>query len=471
MARNHAGAALSREPADVRPASGRWPEIVGPDDFGAVHAADLRGQINLDYAATTPALRAAADAVLRLLPAYGSIHRGGGARSRISTAAYEAARQAVGRFVGIDDEHVVVFVRNTTEAINLVAASLPKSSRILCSPVEHHANLLPWRDHRVDHLPFTSSAEELVEVAASMLQRALAERRPYDVLAVSGASNVTGEVLPVAELAAVAHDAGADVLVDAAQLAPHRRIRVRDLQVDYLALSGHKLYAPFGAGALIVRRDLLRSVPPLLKGGGAVRVVTLDDVAWADLPQRLEAGTPNLLGAVALAAACDELERHGRERLEQLEGELALRLWRGLDAVPGCNTLRGWPAHDDRVAVATFVLADHDPRDVALRLTRDYGVAVRSGLFCAHPFVSHLLATPAETTDRAIRGRTAVDLSLPGAVRASIGVGVQQEDVDTLIAALHDLAGSSETRESGSAPRNQIRPHTQMSGPRSTISS
>ena len=460
MARNHAAVTVSRDPADLHPASARWPEIIGPDDFGGAHAADLHGQINLDYAATTPALRAAADAVLRLLPAYGSIHRGGGARSRISTAAYEAAREAVGRFVDIGDEHVIVFVRNTTEAINLVAASLPRSSRILCSPLEHHANLLPWRDHRVDHLPFTSTAEELIDAAATALHRALVERRPYDVLAVSGASNVTGEVLPTAELAEVAHAAGAELLVDAAQLAPHRRIRVRELHVDYLALSGHKLYAPFGAGALVVRRDLLKSVPPLLKGGGAVRVVTLDDVAWADLPQRLEAGTPNVLGAVALAAACDELEEHGRERLEQLEADLAARLWSGLDTVPGCTTLRGWPSHDDRVAVATFVLAGRDPREVALRLTRDHGVAVRSGLFCAHPYVSHLLATPPEATDRALRGRSAVDQSLPGAVRASIGIGVEPEHIDTLIAALHDLVGSTHPRAA-----------RQASGPRRTISS
>ena len=424
------------------PTPAKWPEIVGPGDFGGEHAADLRGQINLDYAATTPALRAAVDAVLRLLPAYGSVHRGGGARSRISTDAYEAARAAVARFVGCGDEHVVVFVRNTTEAINVVAASLPHPSRILCSPLEHHANLLPWREHHVDHLPFTSSAEDLVDAATSALRRASSERRPYDVLTISGASNVTGEVLPVAKLTEVAHDAGADVLVDAAQLAPHRRISVRELDVDYLALSGHKLYAPFGAGALVVRRDLLKSVPPLLKGGGAVRVVTLDDVAWAGLPQRLEAGTPNVLGAVALAAACDELERHGREHLEEQETALADRLWAGLDSIPGCRTLRGWPLHRDRVAVAAFTLAGREPRAIAERLTQDHGVAVRSGLFCAHPFVSHLLGTPAETADAALRARPAEDLSLPGAVRASIGIGVEPEHVDALLTALDDLVAA-----------------------------
>jgi selenocysteine lyase/cysteine desulfurase len=420
-------------------ASYRWPETVAPDDFGAVHADELRGQVNLDYAATTPALRASVDAVLRLLPAYGSIHRGGGARSRISTDAYEDARARAAGFIGCGPEHQVVFVRNTTEAINLVAASLPRPSRVLCSPIEHHANLLPWREHRLDHLPFTSSAEELLDAVRRALRRAGSERRPYDLFAISGASNVSGEVLPVRELAEVAHEGGVDVLVDAAQLAPHRRINARQLGVDYLALSGHKLYAPFGAGALAVRRDLLRSVPPLLKGGGAVRAVTLDEVAWADLPQRLEAGTPNLLGAVALAAACDELDRYGRARIEDQEDRLAHRLWDGLDAVPGLTLLRGWPDHTDRVAVAAFSLDGHDPRTLAERLARDHGIAIRSGLFCAHPYVSHLLQTPPDTTLAALRAAPADEPALPGAARASIGIGVQPAHVDQLVSALHAL--------------------------------
>jgi selenocysteine lyase/cysteine desulfurase len=429
-----------------------WPETVAPTDFGGAYADELAGQINLDYAATTPALRAAVDAVLRLLPAYGSIHRGGGARSRISTDAYEEARETLARFVDCGDEHVIVFVRNTTEAINLVAASLPRASRVLCSPLEHHANLLPWREHDVEHLPFTDSADELVERTGEILRRASGSRRPFDLVAVSGASNVTGEVLPVAELAAVAQHAGAQLLVDAAQLAPHRPVSVRDLQADYLALSGHKLYAPFGAGALVVRRDLLRTVPPLLKGGGAVRAVSLEDVTWAELPQRLEAGTPNVLGAVALAAARNELERFGRERLERQEHELAERLWHGLDENPLVTTLRGWPTHEDRVGVAAFTVAGEEPRLVADRLTHDHGVAVRSGLFCAHPFVSHLLGTPAEQVDAALNALPGNDVALPGAVRASIGIGVQPEHVDALLTALGELAEGQPTSSITSAP-------------------
>jgi selenocysteine lyase/cysteine desulfurase len=429
--------------ADAFATEAPWPRLVSPESFGGVFAEELRGQVNLDYAATTPALQAAVDAVLRVLPAYGSVHRGGGARSRLTTDAYEAARESVARFVDCGDDHVVVFVRNTTEAINLVAASLPRSSRVLCSPVEHHANLLPWRDHDVQYLPFTSSPAELVDRAAAALVEAAREGRRFDVLAICGASNVTGEVMPADDLVAVAHEVGTQVLLDAAQLAPHRRLSVRSLGVDYLALSGHKLYAPFGSGVLVVRRDLLQAAPPLLKGGGAVRVVTLDDVAWADLPHRLEAGTPNVLGAVALAAACDELAAASFEALERREARLVERLWEGLAGIPSCTQLRAWPGVDDRIAVATFTLDQYglDSREVAETLGRDYGVAVRSGLFCAHPFVAHLLGTSlADSADHVRRARAGEEVALPGAVRASIGIGVEPEHIDRLLAALRTIA-------------------------------
>ncbi len=417
-----------------------WPEIVQSDSFGGVHADDLAGQVNLDYAATTPALQAAVAAVLRALPAYGSVHRGGGIRSRLTTAAYEEARESVTRFVDCGDEHVVVFVRNTTEAINLVAAALPADSRILCSPLEHHANLLPWRSHAVEYLPFTGSPEELVAAADSALASAARAGRPYDVLAVTGASNVTGEIPPVPRLVAAARRTGTQVLLDAAQLAPHRAVSVRELGVDYLALSGHKLYAPFGTGVLAVRRDLLQETPPLLKGGGAVRAVTLDDVAWAELPSRLEAGTPNVLGAIALAAACDELSRFGRAALEAKEAALAGRLWSGLHDVPGCTVLRLWP-EGHRVAVATFALDGLEARDVAGRLATEFGVAVRSGLFCAHPFVTHLLGVPgAEMSRHLTRAAAGEDVPLPGAVRASIGIGVTPQDIDRLLDGLTAIA-------------------------------
>ena len=263
-------------------------------------------EVNLDYAASAPALEAVWEAVAAFAPRSSSVHRGAGPNSRAATEAFEAARGDVARFVGARRPDDVVFVRNTTEAINVLAAALPQGTRVLSSPVEHHANMLPWRRHDLRMLPFTRSPAGVLDAA----ERALRAER-IDLVAVTGASNVTGEVWPLAELATLAHRYGAKLFVDAAQLAPHRPIDMVRTGIDMLAFSGHKLYAPFGAGALVGR---IGAGEPLLHGGGAIRLVTLDDVVWADAPDRYEAGSPNVIGVVALAAACRALLacRHGR---------------------------------------------------------------------------------------------------------------------------------------------------------------
>ena len=210
--------------------------------------------MNLDYAASTPAMAAVWDAVEAFMPWYSSVHRGSGVKSQVSTAAYEGARDAVAGFAGARAGDAVVFVRNTTEAVNVLAAALPPGARVLSSAVEHHSAMLPWRRHDVRLLPFAGSPDELLGAC----ERALRAAR-IDLVAVTGASNVTGEVWPVAELAALAHEHGARLFVDAAQLAPHRPIDMAGAGIDFLAFSGHKLYAPFGAGALV---GDARALPP-----------------------------------------------------------------------------------------------------------------------------------------------------------------------------------------------------------------
>jgi selenocysteine lyase/cysteine desulfurase len=402
-----------------------------------VETPDQTAEINLDYAATTPALRATVEAVTEFLPSYGSVHRGGGRRSALATEAYESARQRVAEFVGCSAEHSVIFVRNTTEAANVLAAALPPGSRVLCSPFEHHANLLPWRLHDVRYLPFVSSEAELLTAVSAELQRAQAAREPYDLFAISGASNVTGDVPPVAELAQIVHAHGATIFVDAAQLVPHRQVDVSALDVDFLAFSAHKLYAPFGTGALIVRTEALRDGLPLLRGGGAVRLVSLEDVAWSDVPHRFEAGTPNIIGAIALGAACQALASHGMDRIALAERELATLLWDGLADVPGIRSLRMWETTSDRVGVATFTVDGHEPHEVARTLADEWGIAVRSGAFCAHPLVAHLLGVPPADT-RALFEELAQgdDVAVPGAVRASIGLGVTAGDIEAFLRAI-----------------------------------
>jgi selenocysteine lyase/cysteine desulfurase len=427
-------------------ASALRPEGLEPIESGLalVEPPDGELELNLDYAATTPALRAALEAVEAFLPHYGSVHRGGGRRSAAATEAYELARRSVASFVGCPPGSSVIFVRNTTEAANLLAAALPRDSVVLCTPFEHHANLLPWRIHDVRHLPFSRSAADFLDDVERSLERASLERRPVELLAVSGASNVSGEVMPLHELVVVAHAYGARVFVDAAQLAPHRPIDIGAEGIDFLAFSGHKLYAPFGVGALIVRDEALAEGLPLLRGGGAVQLVSLDDVAWGPLPHRYEAGTPNTVGAVALGAACRALSGHGMDRIREGEQELSDRLWDGLERIPGIELLRMWDVAEDRVGVATFTVDGIDPRAVAEELAGRFGIAVRSGAFCAHPLVAHLLGVSRDETaalfDGIARGE---EIRVPGAVRASLGIGVTSAGVERLLSALELIAAGA----------------------------
>jgi selenocysteine lyase/cysteine desulfurase len=253
------------------------------------------------------------------------------------------------------------------------------------------------------------------------LRYALAADRPA-LLAVTGASNVTGEVLPLEEITALAHAAGARVVVDAAQLAPHRHVDIAAAGIDYLALSGHKLYAPYGAGVLVGRRDWLDVAAPYLAGGGAVHAVTAPDeggateVSWAPAPHRHEAGTPNVLGAAALAEACRVLTG----ALDPAhEAALLDRLETGLCALPGVRTLQIWPDSTDRVAVCTFVVDGHPAGLVAAYLSAEHGIGVRDGKFCAHPLLQRLATTPDGC-----------------AVRASLGLGTTVDDVDRLVDAV-----------------------------------
>jgi selenocysteine lyase/cysteine desulfurase len=416
-------------------------------------------EINLDYAASTPVMAEVWDAVAAFAPDYSSVHRGSGPRSRAASEAFESARGDVARFVGARRAEDVVFVRNTTEAINVLAASLPPGTRVLSSPVEHHANMLPWRRHDLRMLPFTRSPAGLLDAA----ERALRAER-IDLVAVTGASNVTGEVWPVAELAALAHRHGAKLFVDAAQLAPHRPIDMARAGIDLLAFSGHKLYAPFGAGALVGR---LGAGEPLLRGGGAIRLVTLDDVVWADAPDRYEAGSPNVIGVVALAAACRALLGAGMEAVAGHERRLAARLWSGLVTVPGLRPLRLWPRAADRVGVATFTVDGYRDSRLAAILSAEHAIAVRHGCFCAHPLMTRLLGVP-EPAQARLHAELAAGGSpeLPGAVRASIGIGTTEADIDRLVGALREIVRSGPTTHHQQRSHTWPMTHRERSAPR-----
>ena len=257
--------------------------------------------------------------------------------------------------------------------------------------------MLPWRRHDLQLLPFTSSPDELLDACEQALRAA---RPRIELVAVTGASNVTGEVWPVAELAEIAHAHGAQLFVDAAQLAPHRPVDMAAAGIDFLAFSGHKLYAPFGAGALVGDARRLRQSEPLLHGGGAIELVALDDVIWAGAPERHEAGSPNVLGVVALAAACRALLDLGMEAVAAHERALAARMWNALPSVPGLRSLTLWGDEVDRVGVATFTLEGVRHPLLAAILSAEHAIGVRHGCFCAHPLITRLLGVPDAEVER-----------------------------------------------------------------------
>ncbi len=401
--------------------------LVGADELVPVVGGRRVRHVNLDGAASAPALTAVAERVTTVLPWYASVHRGAGYASQVSTALYEQARRDVGAYVGARPDDLTVFTRNTTDALNLLAGTV--SGRVLVLDLEHHANLLPWRRARggVEVV----ATQPTVGATLDTLADALSTGR-FSLLAVTGASNVTGESLPLGQVVDLAHRHGARIVVDGAQLLAHRRIDLAVSGVDYVVFSGHKLYAPFGAGALVGRADWLDAGEPHLAGGGAVRRVSVDDVEWTEGPARHEAGTPNLLGAVALATAARTLASQPESVVAAHESALRTRLVDGLEALEGVEVVRIWADSAEPIGVVTFRVADVDPGLLAAFLAAEHGVSVRDGRFCAHPLL-----------DRLGWG--------DGAVRASLGVGSRDDDVDRLLAGIGAwLAGDRRaTYESG----------------------
>jgi selenocysteine lyase/cysteine desulfurase len=393
---------------------------------------------DLDCAASTPAFEVVAQRVNEFLPWYSSVHRGAGYKSRRATEAYEAARASAHRFSrrpGGDD--VVVLVRNTTEAINQLSyrLQLAPGAVVATTVVEHHANLLPWA--RVAERRWvecgpdgTFGVQDVVAV--------LDDGRAPALLALTGASNVTGWLPPVEEICDEAHARGIPVLLDAAQLAPHRPLPSGP---DFLAFSGHKLYAPYGAGALIGPRRVFESGDPFLAGGGAVDLVDLDEVIWTDPPDREEAGSPNVIGAVAFGAAMDELDRIGWEAIGAHEAALSAQLHEGLRAIRGVRVLGPGPdVTSGSLAVAAFTVDGMHHALVAARLSAEFGIGVRHGCFCAHPYLLRLLGIGPEGMAEARAAVQRGDRSgIPGAVRASGGLGTSGDDVAALLTALRAL--------------------------------
>ncbi|MEU4357627.1 aminotransferase class V-fold PLP-dependent enzyme [Streptomyces virginiae] len=406
----------------------------------------------LDYAASAPALQRVWDDVAAYAPYYGSVHRGAGYLSQLSTDLFEQSRVTVAEFLDCRPSDQVVFTRSTTDSLNLLAAVLPAGCQVFVFETEHHASLLPWTNAQVSYLDAPRTPDE----AVAILERALADRDPSPgssswgdpkgpaLVCVTGASNVTGELWPVKELTAAAHAHGARIVLDAAQLAPHHPVSVRDLDVDWVAFSGHKLYAPFGSGVLAGRADWLQEADPYLAGGGASRKVSRRedggvDVEWHTTAARHEAGSPNVIGVYSIASACRALTEAGFENLVAREQRLVARVREGLASVPQVKVLSLFGDDAPRVGVISFVVDGWNSSHFAAALSAEYGIGVRDGLFCAHPLVRTLLGSEPQA-----QGECGAPEAAPGerslnAIRVSFGAGTPDEHVDRFVRAVREL--------------------------------
>jgi len=418
-------------------------QFVGDDLWVSLLDGGPRTYVDLDTAATSSASVAVARAVQEFLPWYASVHRGAGIKSQLTSARYEEAREVMVRFVGGDpDTHLALFPRNTTEALNLLAfrLGLTRDDVVVTTAVEHHANLLPWKRHAQLRVVDVDS-HGAFDVAA--VEAALDQHPRPRVLAVSGGSNVTGWLPDLRAIAAAARQRGVLVVVDGAQLVPHRPVDITALGIDVIAFSGHKMYAPFGAGALIAPRALLAEGEPFLVGGGAVGAVSFDDVIWADGPDRDDAGSPNVLGVVALTAAADELRTDGWSSVLAHEEHLLRALDSELASVPGLHRLG--PVTGDRLPVATFNLDGVPHGLLAARLANEYAIGTRSGCFCAHPYMGRLLGLSDDDVAQFHADvRAGARHRLPGAVRVSANRQTYLTDIPMLGQALREIAASPE---------------------------
>ena len=408
--------------------------------------------LNLDGAASTSALVAVADRVTEFLPWYSSVHRGAGYKSQTATRAFESARESILRFARRGADDVAIICRNTTEAINHLAyrLRLGPDDVVVSTVVEHHANLLPWQ--RAARCRFVECGTDGTFGVDDVEAALVASPRPA-LLAITGASNVGGWLPPIDEIIDVAHRHGVRVAVDAAQLAPHRPI---PQAADFVSFSGHKMYAPFGSGVLIGPRSAFTEGDPFLAGGGAVELVELDDVVWNAPPDREEAGSPNVIGAIALGTACDELDRIGWDAIVAHEHRLAAHLRSGLRSIPGVRIL-GPDERDghETLAVAPFVVDGIPHSLVAARLSAEFAIGVRHGCFCAHPYLTRLLVLDADELRRfrsdVLRGDRS---TMPGAVRASASLTTNTADLDRFLDAVRTIASAPSSIEYVQDPRS-----------------
>jgi cysteine desulfurase/selenocysteine lyase len=392
-------------------------------DFPALHQKmNGRPLIFLDNAATTQKPQAVIDATSHFYSRdNANIHRAAYELAERATRAFEGAREKVRDFIGAADAKEIVFLRGTTEAINLVAQSYGRQNigagdEILITTIEHHANIVPWQilTEQTGAVLRVAPVNDRGELMLDQFAALLSSRTK--LVAIGHVANSLGTINPIEQVIAMSHAYGVPVLVDAAQSTPHMPVNVTALDVDFLVFSGHKVFGPTGIGALYGKSALLESMPPWQGGGHMIRNVTFAKTTYQNAPEKFEAGTPDIAGAVGLGAAIDYLQGVGLERISAYEHELLVYATDGLLSIPGLRLI-GTAAH--KASVLSFIIAGHDPEKIAAHLDQN-GIAARAGHHCAQP---------------ALR-RFGVEKT----VRASLAFYNTKDEVDSLVRALRQVA-------------------------------
>jgi cysteine desulfurase/selenocysteine lyase len=391
-------------------------------DFPILHQ-EVRGRplVYLDSAATTQKPRAVIDSLVRYYSHdNANVHRGEHALSERSTQAFEGARERVRRFINARETKEIIFVRGCTEAVNLVAQTFGRTrvgpgDEVLITAMEHHSNIVPWQMicQQAGATLRVVPVDERGDLRMEQLDAMLTERTR--ILAVTHVSNALGTVNPVREIIRRAHARGVPVLVDGAQALQHFRVDVQELDCDFYALSGHKAFGPTGIGVLYGKASVLESMPPWQGGGDMILSVTMEKTVYNRLPYRFEAGTPDIAGAVGLAAAMDYIDSVGLEAIAAHDRALLEYGARALEGVPGVKLLG---RARERSGVLSFIMEDVHAHDVGTILDRE-GVAIRAGHHCAQPLLSCF--------------------GVAATVRASLAMYNTREDIDALVRGLHKV--------------------------------
>ena len=396
--------------------------------------------INFDNAATTPAFKQVLEEVEKQLAYYGSIGRGKGQKAVHSTEVFEQGRLTVLDFVNADpNKYTAIYIGNTTSGINLLASALitDKDDIVLLSRMEHHANDLPWR-----HMATTiyADVDEKGRLVLEDVERLLQENT-VKFVSITAASNVSGYVNDVHAIARLAHQYGAEIIVDGAQIVAHRPFSMNSPDglgdIDYFIFAGHKMYAPFGSGAIVGVTDRLNQHMPGILGGSMVDIVADSVETYQDAPHRYEAGSPNYLGVVAMLKSMEILKYEiGFDYIIEHEQRLLRRLIDGLKEIPGITFYDDTEYIADQVGLLVFNIDGVDSGDLAQQFADRWGIAVRQGAFCSHPYVFRLLGIPDDQITQEMYER---GFSIPSMVRVSFGIYNNEDEVDILLEAVKTI--------------------------------